>query len=235
VALEVGGSSPLGHPTGAVARSPEKAPPGPCGARLVACPEQKSRSHRRAPLAQRQSNGLLIRRFRVRIPGGAPDEMGLNPFGRPAVLGPGAWSAMKRALATPPWCIAWATRSRRPSPPRTAGTPTANCSTTTSRHHHVPPRPAGHGGRRPGRLRTQWSRRHAEDSLGTALLTRPAAVLTNGSEAPLRPVRPQHRSRTRRPQRRQFDCTTFPEVVAQLRECECFPADTPLPCCPRGC
>ena len=50
VALEVGGSSPLGHPTG------------------------DGRDHRRlalAPLAQWQSNGLLIRRFWVRIPGGA--------------------------------------------------------------------------------------------------------------------------------------------------------------------
>jgi hypothetical protein len=28
-----------------------------------------------APLAQRQSNGLLIRRFRVQIPGGAPREL----------------------------------------------------------------------------------------------------------------------------------------------------------------
>ncbi len=47
VILDVGGSNPLGHPA--------EAP-------VV---------WRGAPLAQRQSNGLLIRRFRVRIPGGA--------------------------------------------------------------------------------------------------------------------------------------------------------------------
>ena len=35
-----------------------------------------------APLAQRQSNGLLIRRFRVRIPRGAPERPGQGPDGR---------------------------------------------------------------------------------------------------------------------------------------------------------
>ena len=75
VALEVGGSSPLGHPTstGRPRRSPG---PGGPRRRPIAC-----ESHRvgripwpthHAPLAQRQSNGLLIRRFWVRIPGGVP-------------------------------------------------------------------------------------------------------------------------------------------------------------------
>ncbi len=36
-------------------------------------------ARRPAPLAQRQSNGLLIRRFRVRIPGGAPESAGQCP------------------------------------------------------------------------------------------------------------------------------------------------------------
>ncbi len=62
---EVGGSSPLGHPL-----APRLRPGGllfplgraPTGIRYA----------RSAPLAQWQSNGLLIRRFRVRIPGGAP-------------------------------------------------------------------------------------------------------------------------------------------------------------------
>ena len=36
-----------------------------------------------APLAQRQSNGLLIRRFRVQIPGGAPVQRVFLVFGTP--------------------------------------------------------------------------------------------------------------------------------------------------------
>ena len=52
--LEAGGSSPLGHPI----------PIGPMAvARL-----------RRASSSTRQSNGLLIRRFGVRIPGGPPSD-----------------------------------------------------------------------------------------------------------------------------------------------------------------
>ena len=57
VVAEVGGSSPLGHPTSTPAPGMDRRGRGypPLG----------------APLAQRQSNGLLIRRFWVRIPGGA--------------------------------------------------------------------------------------------------------------------------------------------------------------------
>ena len=61
VAPEVAGSSPVGHPL------------APGGASTVfASPGVVFEVH--APLAQRQSNGLLIRRFRVQIPGGAPDQ-----------------------------------------------------------------------------------------------------------------------------------------------------------------
>jgi hypothetical protein len=80
VALEVGGSSPLGHPQHH--RHPQTV------------------AHRdgrlpwvQAPLAQRQSNGLLIRRFWVRIPGGAPRK---------------TWW---RGLFEPVGCIVWLTKS----------------------------------------------------------------------------------------------------------------------------
>ena len=74
MALEVGGSSPLGHPIQSI-----KAWPAfqyellvnslNCVKVLLSCDLKFL-----APLAQWQSNGLLIRRFWVRIPGGAPGQ-----------------------------------------------------------------------------------------------------------------------------------------------------------------
>ena len=63
--------------------------------------ESRSPTLSGAPLAQRQSNGLLIRRFRVRIPRGAPQgaphgrtswvhQLGLTPLGR--VVGLTKWT-----------------------------------------------------------------------------------------------------------------------------------------------
>src|SRR3954466_16047885 len=61
VVLDVAGSSPVGHPNRAVGGTQV---PLHCSGPGF-CPGD-------APLAQRQSNGLLIRRFWVRNPGGAP-------------------------------------------------------------------------------------------------------------------------------------------------------------------
>ena len=58
MALKVGGSIPLGHPNAGQRRT------------------SASFARHHAPLAQWQSNGLLIRRFWVRIPGGAPERPG---------------------------------------------------------------------------------------------------------------------------------------------------------------
>ena len=78
VALEAGGSSPLAHPnrSGGVrgARAPRTLPGRSPGSN--------------APLAQRQSSGLLIHWFRVRIPGGAP-ALSCSDQGR---CGGGSWS-----------------------------------------------------------------------------------------------------------------------------------------------
>ena len=65
VAPEVAGSSPVGHPH----------VPGDAST-LLAGPGASLKEQ--APLAQRQSNGLLIRRFWVQIPGGAPGQTGLR-------------------------------------------------------------------------------------------------------------------------------------------------------------
>ena len=75
VALKAGGSSPLAHPN---ERPGRRVRPGLSSFErsqsFVILSSFRSRvpySSRVAPLAQRQSNGLLIRRFWVRIPGGA--------------------------------------------------------------------------------------------------------------------------------------------------------------------
>ena len=86
MALEVGGSSPLGHPTCVkVLHVWDNIAVGPAGAfRKLIDPAQGRIA---APLAQWQSNGLLIRRFWVRIPGGAPSSDSLDstalPLGSP--------------------------------------------------------------------------------------------------------------------------------------------------------
>ena len=61
-------------------RSPHRTPRGIGPGRVAACS---------APLAQRQSNGLLIRRFRVRIPGGAPRCRGIPALRAGPTRGPG--------------------------------------------------------------------------------------------------------------------------------------------------
>jgi hypothetical protein len=82
VALEVGGSSPLGHP-----KFEHRQVLGECEGRSPMLRPSN------APLAQWQSNGLLIRRFWVRIPGGAPRK---------------AWSDTCVACPRPPFvCSCW--------------------------------------------------------------------------------------------------------------------------------
>src|SRR3954447_12822603 len=61
VVLDVAGSSPVGHPNRTVGGTQV---PLHCSGPGFCLGD--------APLAQRQSNGLLIRRFWVRNPGGAP-------------------------------------------------------------------------------------------------------------------------------------------------------------------
>src|SRR3954447_9854422 len=61
VVLDVAGSSPVGHPNRTVG-----------GTQVPLHCSGPGFSLGDAPLAQRQSNGLLIRRFWVRNPGGAP-------------------------------------------------------------------------------------------------------------------------------------------------------------------
>ena len=69
VAPEVAGSSPVGHPQ----QYDEWRGPR--------CLGQPTSQRFQAPLAQRQSNGLLIHRFWVRIPGGAPGRHGVDAAG----------------------------------------------------------------------------------------------------------------------------------------------------------
>ena len=117
VALEAGGSSPLshpmddgGHPLRRVAAVAHTA------SAVVDCTT-------RAPLAQWQSNGLLIRRFWVRIPGGVLEKHQQGPD-----LGPGLLRSRPRPSAVP--CPGPASLSRedgarrppaRPEPCRSAG------------------------------------------------------------------------------------------------------------------
>ena len=72
-----GGRSSVGRApvcgTGCRGFESRRSPQGPSGPRVVGrwCGSLHCRTATSAPLAQWQSNGLLIRRFRVRVPGGA--------------------------------------------------------------------------------------------------------------------------------------------------------------------
>ena len=73
VALEAGGSSPLSHPTNDGGHPLRRvAAVAHIASAVVDCTT-------RAPLAQWQSNGLLIRRFWVRIPGGVLEKHQQGP------------------------------------------------------------------------------------------------------------------------------------------------------------
>ena len=88
VALEAGGSSPLAHP------NPDRWCPGrPC-VPYTARPLLGAD----APLAQRQSSGLLIHWFWVRIPGGAPRSVCSGPSDTPEHLsgsGQGSYGVLR--------------------------------------------------------------------------------------------------------------------------------------------